>query len=290
MNLKIVTSGFKSYIRIHKRSFLFISAGIGALFFILCSIVAGMPDVKDLIAHNPAETSLMRYRDVQYRKKGMRILKQQQWIPLTSVSPALIQAVLISEDDKFYAHKGFDWEGIREAFEKNFKQRHILLGGSTISQQLVKNLYLKPDRNPTRKIREAWITYCLERTLSKQRILELYLNVIEWGRGIYGIEAGAHTYYSKSASELTLNEAIRLASVLPNPIRYSPLANTGIRMIRRRERIARRMLQRHLIDEMEYQCLLTELEGKPFPAPVDDPSELQVPALADSLKTANANE
>jgi monofunctional glycosyltransferase len=163
-------------------------------------LVIGSPNMEDLKNRNPRETRLMTYRSAQYEREGVRVTRSQQWVPLSRISPNLIKAVLISEDDKFYEHEGFDWQGIREAIEKNWQKRRIVMGGSTITQQLAKNLYLKPTRNPLRKIQEAWIAGRLEKTLSKRRILELYLNVIEWGRGIYGIEAASESYYHKPAS------------------------------------------------------------------------------------------
>jgi monofunctional biosynthetic peptidoglycan transglycosylase len=257
-----------------------ILSGLGALAAaILIWLMAWSPDVEDLKTHNPGETRLMTYRDSQYRKKGMRIQRCQHWIPLSRVSPALIQAVLISEDDKFYEHEGFDWGGIREAVEENWSQRRIVMGGSTITQQLAKNLYLKPTRNPLRKIQEAWIAGRLEKTLSKRRILELYLNVIEWGRGVYGIEAASRAYYDKPASDLTLAQAVRLTSVLPNPIRFSPLTDSSKRMMKKRRTLALRMFQKHLIDETECQSLLDELEGKPVPPPAEAPTTPPEPAV-----------
>ena len=235
-----------------KQIFIF---GISILIGMMGWIIATTPDVTILKTQNPKQTRLMTYRNAQYRKKGMKVVKRQRWVPLSRISPALIQAVLISEDDKFYLHNGFDWEGIRDAAGKNMRSRRILMGGSTITQQLAKNLYLTPTRNPMRKIQEAWITECLERELPKRRILELYLNVIEWGRGIYGIEAASRFYYHKSASELNREQVIRLASVLPNPIRYSPVSNSSKRMTNKRKTIALHMMQKHLIDKDEYKRL-----------------------------------
>lgn len=181
-----------------------------------------MPDISRLKKHNPEKTSFMKYREKEAKEKGKRYRIRQQWIPLSKVSPYLIKAVLIAEDDKFWKHEGFDYEAIQKAIERDIKEKRFKLGGSTISQQLVKNLYLSPSKNPLRKIIEAIITWRLERELSKRRILELYLNVIEWGDGIFGIEAASRHYFGKPASELTPEEATRLAAVLPNPRRYNP--------------------------------------------------------------------
>jgi monofunctional biosynthetic peptidoglycan transglycosylase len=137
------------------------------------------------------------------------------------MSPYLVKAVLIAEDDKFWIHEGFDYEGIQKAIEKDIKTKKFKFGGSTISQQLARNLYLSPAKNPLRKMREAIITWRMERILSKRRILELYLNSVEWGEGIFGVEAASRHYYGKPSSELTALEATRLAVVLPNPRRYN---------------------------------------------------------------------
>jgi monofunctional biosynthetic peptidoglycan transglycosylase len=187
-----------------------------------------VPDLSRLKKENPKKTSFMEYREREWKRDGKKYRVQQQWVPLSQISPYLIKSVLIAEDDKFWSHEGFDYEAIRKAVEKDVKAKKFKLGGSTISQQLAKNLYLSPARNPVRKIREAIITWRMERVLKKRRILELYLNVAEWGdQGIFGIEAAARQYYGQSAAELGPEEAARLAAVLPNPRKYNPLAESG---------------------------------------------------------------
>lgn len=182
------------------------------------------PDVADLKQKNPIPTAFMQYRQAQWadEKRDMKIT--QKWVSMKKISPNLIKAVLIGEDDGFYKHDGFDVKGMENAIERSIK-KGTLAGGSTISQQLSKNLYLSPSKNPIRKIKEAILTYRIEKTLSKRRILEIYLNVAEWGDGIFGIEAAARHYYGKSAKNLTPREAARLAAVLPNPIKYNPLGS-----------------------------------------------------------------
>jgi len=199
----------------------YISAAIAALAAVLYFLV--LPDVSRLRKENPKKTSMMEYNEA-LKKKGARhsgYQVWQVWSPLTNVSPYLVKAVVIAEDDKFYSHEGFDFEGMREALEKNIKAKKFRAGGSTISQQLVKNLYLTPQRSLLRKLREFLITLKMERTLSKRRIMELYLNVAEWGDGIYGAEAASRHYFNKSALYLTPEEAARLAAVLPSPVRYN---------------------------------------------------------------------
>lgn len=198
--------------------FVFLVSGISAYLYFIFS------DISSLKKQNPKKTSFMEYREEEWEKHGKRYCIQQRWIPLSQISSYLIKAVLIAEDDKFWSHEGFDYEAMQKAIEKDIKARKFKLGGSTISQQLTKNLYLSPSKNPLRKIAEAVITWRMERVLTKKRILELYLNVAEWGdRGIFGIEAASRHYYGKSASEITPEEAARLASILPNPRRFNPL-------------------------------------------------------------------
>ncbi len=181
-----------------------------------------IPNVSEYKKTNPKITSMMEYRAAQWKKTGKKTRINQEWIPVSRISPYLLKAVLIAEDDKFWSHEGFDYEAIQKAVEKNIKAGRFKAGGSTISQQLAKNLYLTPEKSIIRKVREAIITWRLERAMSKRRILELYLNVVEWGDGIFGAEAAARHYFGKSAAALDPIEAARLVSVLPNPIRYNP--------------------------------------------------------------------
>lgn len=193
-----------------------------AVFILFGASLFIFPDISRMKKENPVKTSFMKYREKEAKEKGKKYRIRQQWVPLRRISPYLVKAVLIAEDDKFWRHEGFDYEAIQKAIERDIKERKFKLGGSTISQQLVKNLYLSPSKNPLRKIVEAIITWRMEKVLSKKRILEIYLNVIEWGDGIFGAEAAARHYFGKPASELTPEEAARLASVLPNPRRYNP--------------------------------------------------------------------
>lgn len=222
-------------------SFLFLSI---AYYFI-------SPDISKLKKENPKKTSFMEYREEEWQKKGKMIEIKQTWTPLSRVSPYLIKAVLIAEDDKFWKHEGFDFEAIEKAVEKDIKQKKFKFGGSTISQQLAKNLYLSPSKNPIRKLKEAILTWRIEKTLSKKRILELYLNVAEWGEGIFGIGAASFHYYGKPASELSSEEAARLASVLPNPRKYNPTGTS--RYVANRSRIIYNIMVKRGIVEPEYE-------------------------------------
>ena len=197
-----------------------------------------LPDVQSLARHNPTSTALIEHRLATASKQGRPTLKHWTWVPLARISPNLQRAVIAAEDASFFSHEGFDWEGIREAAVDNFESGEMKRGGSTITQQLAKNLYLSSERSLLRKAREALITRSLERHLTKGRILELYLNVAEWGRGIYGAEAAARHHFGKPAADLTPDEAAWLAAMLPSPLRYDPLRKTAF-LTRRHQRILR---------------------------------------------------
>ena len=226
----------------------------------------------------------MEYREREWRREGKKYRIRQKWVPLSRISPYLIKAVLIGEDDKFWKHEGFDYEAMEKALEKDIKAKKFKLGGSTISQQLAKNLYLSPAKNPIRKMREAIITWRIEKALSKKRILELYLNVVEWGPGgIFGIEAASRHYYGKPASDLGSEEAARLAAVLPNPRRYSPLGE-GRCVTRRAHLIYNIMVKRGIVvpgyDEVleEESKAGTSAGRNPLPeSPLETPLVPQIP-------------
>jgi len=226
-------------------------------------MVFDVRDVGELKTKNPTETALMRFRARQAGETTSKPSRRLTWIPLSAIDPSLIQAVLIAEDDKFFQHEGFDWQGIKTAMEKNIDRKRWAAGGSTITQQLAKNLYLSPSRNPLRKLREAALAIQMEKALSKKRILEIYLNVIEWGRGIYGVGPAARHYFNKSPSELTVSESIRLASVLPNPLRYSPLRDDNKRMRKQRRLLTERLYKRHAIDDSTFTRLYEEFSASP---------------------------
>lgn len=219
------------------------------------------PDVEKLKKENPVRTSFMKYREDEWRSQGKHIKIMQEWVRLPRIAPCVVKAVIISEDDKFWHHDGFDYDALQKAIEQDIKKRKLKVGGSTISQQLAKNLYLSPSKNPIRKIKEAILTWRIEKALSKKRIIELYLNIAEWGEGIFGIEAASRHYFGKPASALSAREAAQLAAVLPNPRRYHPLGAS--RFVRTRsERIYRIMVQRGIVIP-EYEAVMNE------PAEVD---------------------
>ena len=168
----------------------------------------------------PRETAFMTQRMDEARGKGAKASLQYRWVPYARISVQLKRAMIAAEDARFAEHRGFDWDGIRNALEKNRKKGRVVGGGSTITQQLAKNLFLSPDRSYWRKAEEAVATVLLEAMLPKQRILELYLNVIEWGNGVFGAEAAARRYFGVGAGALTVEQAARLAAMAPNPRFY----------------------------------------------------------------------
>lgn len=232
------------------------------IFLVLLAFIAGIgffmiyPDVSKLKKENPKKTSFMEYREEEWKKKGKKIRLQKKWVPLSHISPYLMKAVIIAEDDKFWSHKGFDLDAIQKALEKDLEKGKFKFGGSTISQQLVKNLYLTPSKNPLRKAKEAIITWRLEKALNKRRILELYLNVVEWGEGVFGIEVASQHYYGKPASALSPQEAARLAAVLPNPRRYRP--NGSSKYVEKRANIIYDIMVKRGVVVPEYEDVIKE--------------------------------
>ncbi len=212
----------------------------GALCWIVTLFI--WPDITYLKIEPPKKTAFMEFRERQWKDLNKHLDMHYTWVPLAKISPFAQDAVLISEDDKFWQHYGFDLTGIQEAMEKNMRSGRLKAGGSTITQQLAKNLFLSPEKTATRKLKEAILTLRLERELGKKRILELYLNVAEWGPGIFGIEEAAQRYYGKHASQLVPEEACRLAAVLPNPIRFSPISDS--RYLKNRANVILKVMQK----------------------------------------------
>ena len=219
------------------------------------------PNISSLRTENPVTTSMIEYRLSEARAAGREPRKFMIWMPLEQISPNLRRAVLAGEDARFFEHNGFDWEAIQKAWDEAVREGEkdakaegdydpndwippmpsFKRGASTMTQQLAKNLYLSEDRNFLRKGREAAYTYFLERNLSKKRILEIYLNVIEWGDGIYGAEAASRNYFRKSASNLTREEAAFLSAMIPSPLNiFNPEKNRK-RVVRRQRTILRGM-------------------------------------------------
>jgi monofunctional glycosyltransferase len=199
-----------------------------------------LPDVRSLRAENPASTAFMRLREREARAKGASMTKDQRWVSYARISQNLKRAVIVTEDGAYWQHDGVDYDQLRESMETNWERGEFARGASTITQQLAKNLYLDPVKNPLRKLKELLITRRLEVELSKQRILEIYLNVIEWGDLVWGAEAAARTYFGIPASALSREQAALLAGAIINPRVYSP-ANPRGRLLRRQQIILARM-------------------------------------------------
>ena len=229
---------------------------LGALLVWLAYELITFPNISKLKTENPTTTSMIEYRISEAKSEGREPQKMMIWQPIEQISPHLQKAVLAGEDSQFFQHDGFDWDAINKAWEeakaegeKEAKEEgdydpdgwippmpSFKRGASTVTQQLAKNLYLSEERSLFRKGREALITYFIERQLPKKRILELYLNVIEWGDGVYGAEAASRFYFKKSASNLTADEAAYLSAMIPSPLNvFNPKKNP--KRVKRRQRV-----------------------------------------------------
>lgn len=235
---------------------------VGAVVIWIAFEIFTFPNIGKLRSENPETTSLIEYRISETQSEGKTPRKNMVWQPISLISPNLQRAVLAGEDSRFFEHNGFDWDAIEKAWEEARREGEkdakaegdydpndwippmpkFKRGASTITQQLAKNLYLSEERSFFRKGREAAITYMLERELSKRRILEIYLNVIEWGDGIYGAEAASRFYFKKSASSLNPSEGAYLAAMIPSPLNvFNPKKNP--RRVRGRQRILQKRMR-----------------------------------------------
>jgi monofunctional biosynthetic peptidoglycan transglycosylase len=192
------------------------------------------------VDHNPESTSFMRHRLAVMQEKNPDAKLKYKWVPYEKVSRHLKRAIIAAEDSNFSEHEGVDWEALQKAYEKNSKKGKVVSGGSTITQQLAKNLFLSSDRSYVRKVQEFIITYMLEFWMDKQRIFEIYLNVVEWGDGVFGAEAAARHYYGTTAAHLGPGQAARMAVLLPNPRVYGKRPGSGY-LAKRTNLILRRM-------------------------------------------------
>ena len=218
--------------------------GIAALaavgFAVIAYLWVTLPDVRVLARENPTTTAFMELRQREARDEGRTLRHSHRWIPYTRISQNLKRAVLVAEDDAFWEHEGLDLEQLRKSIEINIERGAAVRGASTITQQLAKNLYLSPSRDPLRKLRELIIARRMEAALPKARILEIYLNVIEWGDGIWGAEAASRAYFGTSASSLSASQAAMLAGAIINPRVLNPARPTQ-RLLRRQRLILGRM-------------------------------------------------
>ena len=263
-------------------------AAIGAAGFALTVyIYVTLPDVRGLATANPSTTAFMEMRAREAARDGRQLPRVHRWIPNTRMSPHIKRAVLVAEDSGFWEHDGVDIEQIRASFEVNLERGRAVRGGSTITQQLAKNLYLSPSRNPIRKLKELIIARRLEAALPKARILELYLNVIEWGDGIWGVEAAAQRYFGTSASAVGPSESALLAGAIINPRVLNP-AHPNARLLRRQRLILGRMgtvtpPAPTLVVTTETAQTSVAAPPVPAPSPVTETAEETPPAQPEPL-------
>jgi monofunctional biosynthetic peptidoglycan transglycosylase len=217
-----------------------IAGTAAAGFALLAYVYLTLPDVRRLRTENPTSSAFMELRAREARARGREPRYLHRWVRYRDISPELRRAVLVAEDSAFWQHEGIDLDQLQESIELDWERRQFLRGGSTITQQLAKNLYLSPSKNPLRKLREWIIARRLEAELKKSRILELYLNIIEWGDGVYGAEAAARIYFHAPASALGPSESALLAAAIINPRLLNP-AHPTARLLRRQRLILRRM-------------------------------------------------
>ena len=241
-------------------------------------ILVGLPsrgDVRELASNPPEETSVMRQRDGEAREAGRRPRRLQKTVPLRSISKNLIHAVLSAEDPNFFGHEGIDWDAVKESLETNLEKGRYARGGSTITQQLAKNIFFTTYKSLIRKAREAIVATWMERDLSKRQIIEIYLNVIEWGDGVYGCEAAARRYYGVSCASLDVYQAAGLAAMIPSPRRINPRTNPGLHA-RATRKVLRQMrwagyLKQDLRDMGNEPERIVADESEPEPHEPDEP-------------------
>jgi monofunctional biosynthetic peptidoglycan transglycosylase len=243
-------------------------------------------DVNQFKTKNPDKTAFMKYRETQWKKKKNSTRIYQEWVALGAISADARRAVVIAEDAKFWKHEGFDFEAMHNAIERDFKKGKMALGASTISMQVAKNIFLSPSKTPVRKINEAILTWRMEKALSKKRILELYLNIAEWGNGIFGIEAASRTYFNHSAALINKNEAALLAAVLPNPIRFNPSKNS--RYVARRSRLILRAIGGDVNAAVALHCNDNPVQEQPadtVTVPVKDSLNTEAQEISHTTQT-----
>ncbi len=238
-----------------------IAVSLGLLLLGLAYEVMMLPDVTVLCTRRMGVTALMKQRDAEARATGAKPRRFQIWVPYRVFPDHFKTAVLIGEDHAFFQHPGYDLREIKESLWRNWEEKRFVRGGSTLTQQLAKNLYLSTSKTPLRKLREFLIALKLERNLSKRRIFELYLNFIEWGDGIYGAEAASRTYFAKSVGRLSPGEAALLAAMIPDPRGMSPRRVTG-RLRWRAHLILSRMGEYGDLDSEEYRRAVGELTAR----------------------------
>lgn len=249
-----------------------------------------LPSVTSLATRMPKATALLEQRRAEAKHAGRAYAADIRPVPLDRISPRLAEAVVLSEDSAFFGHSGFDWREIRNAAEQNLRAGRTVRGASTITQQLAKNLYLGTERSYSRKLKEAVLALKLERTLSKRRILAVYLNAVEWGPGVFGAEAAARRWFDVSANDLDVAQSVALAAMLPAP-RRARLSPAPGWLAKRARRILGYMRQTGKVDDEEYVRAAGELErmlGEPPPSTDTEPTEDSEDDDASSLDSGSA--
>jgi monofunctional biosynthetic peptidoglycan transglycosylase len=252
-----------------------LSGGAALAFAYLSYVYLTLPDIRQLATTNPPTTAFMELRAREAQAQGRQPRRTQRWVAYRRVSPHLTRAVLVAEDAAFWQHEGVDYDELQKSIELDWARGQLVRGASTITQQLAKNLYLSPSRNPIRKLRELIIARRLEAELTKARIFELYLNVIEWGDGIYGIDAAARAYFGVPASALGRRESALLAAALINPRLLNP-ARPGTRLVKRQQIILGRMGRMtppapQPRDDLKAPLALPPLDPEALPLPLEPP-------------------
>jgi monofunctional glycosyltransferase len=233
----------------------------GLVLLVVFLIVVGLtlPEVAGLAAKNPPSTSLMRLREAEAKRTGAPFSVRQEWIDFGRIPELMKKAVLVSEDAAFYSHKGVDYDELKAAIKQDLREKRFVRGASTITQQLAKNLFLSTDKTLWRKLKELWLTRRLEKALPKNRIFSLYLNLIEFGPGVFGVQAAARHWFGKSAEDLTLEEMVRLTAIISRPLRADPRTNDAW-MKFKGVWIANTLKAANAIGEEERQALLLSFQ------------------------------
>lgn len=238
------------------RTFLYAGGAAAAAALAAAAYLAWLPDVAEFKASNPTTTRYTAIYARRMARRGKKAGTAMHWVRLADISPHLVRAVLIAEDDRFWRHRGVDWFELKLAARGRLRGEKPR-GASTVSQQLARNLYLSPEKSLGRKLKETLIARHLERTLGKERVLEIYLNVVEWGEGVFGAEAASRAYYEKSAADLTPEEAVDLAVALPSPYERNPSVEAGEALLKVRARVRERLYK-------EIGSPPAPVQGEPF--------------------------
>lgn len=238
--------------RIRKLFFMLFLVSLFGLSLFSAYVYLSLPEVEDLDKLNPETTALIEQRKQEAEERGEKLTIRHKWVRFDIIPKLLKDTVRISEDAAFYYHKGIDYDEVKEAMKRNLKEGRVVRGASTITQQLAKNLYLSTKRTYYRKMEEYLITQRLEKHLSKDRIFSIYLNIIEFGKGIFGVEAASEHFFKKPVNQLNLEEIIRLAAVIPKPLKVSVVSEKSRYLKWRANLLLDRLYKYGYIPESDY--------------------------------------